>query len=485
MNEEHLLHDNGAMAVGHAYVQPSGYGQAFWTEEAEGHGSGQIGLALLIWIPVFVGAGVLIAASHAWVGMMLLGTAVVVHSLIQPQVAIYALIFILPIGWMVSILPGISSVSKMVGVLALFVSLRRLIPGITSGRWDPCAKWMVLFIAWAAASCLWTTYPLAGLIAWQSLVLNWGLPLLLCIHLKSRAAIRAALLVFIMSCLLGSIVIIRINDPTRIARGQERAGAQVLVGQVAEAGSGNLPSRFIAVGMFACTYFIIVSKGSFKRMLLAFAIMVMALAIILMKGRAVYVAVPCTIIGSIALHKGAGISKRALFILVIVILVGVTAFMATGFGFVGKGVQERFQSIFEEGTGAGHRSTMWMGHVNTFFKTGFRGAGFNSMRFSTESLRHVAHNDVLSIMGELGALGIILFAGFHLTLYRRLRRMEDVWAKLFCLLVWLFILLASLTQDDFTQKPYILSVGLILAMIRLDEAGRAPPEYPVWNMAAG
>ena len=109
-------------------------------------------------------------------------------------------------------------------------------------------------------------------------------------------------------------------------------------------------------------------------------------------------------------------------------------------------------------------------HATAFVETGGFGVGYNQMRFRSGN---VAHNDWISIAGNLGVIGLICFAGFHMTIFRRIRRMDQIWPKFACFLMWIFILVVPLTIDSYNKHRYTLAVGLILATVRLDERQKA------------
>ncbi|MCK4783875.1 MAG: hypothetical protein KAV87_09010, partial [Desulfobacteraceae bacterium] len=92
------------------------------------------------------------------------------------------------------------------------------------------------------------------------------------------------------------------------------------------------------------------------------------------------------------------------------------------------------------------------------------------MRFTEKSLGTPAHSDVLTIMGDLGIVGLVAFTGFHLCLFRRIMRLTDQWRKMFCSMAWCFIIFVGMTQTDYNRKYYGLAIALILAMVRSEEA---------------
>jgi hypothetical protein len=57
----------------------------------------------------------------------------------------------------------------------------------------------------------------------------------------------------------------------------------------------------------------------------------------------------------------------------------------------------------------------------------------------------------------------------HVHLYRRIRKIVELWPPFFCLTTWFFIVLAGVISTDFFKKYYGMSLAMILVMVRLNE----------------
>jgi O-antigen ligase len=437
--------------------------------EQVSNGSGRILISASIWVVTILAAAVLAWLGQPVIGMVIAGVVALIHGCINPRVALYILLFILPIDWMVGVIPGVTTMVKLIAAWVLVVSVPGLLRAAGSGRWDPIIKWMVLLLLWAGVSCLWARYKIAGLLFWQTMVLIWGMSLLICFHLKSRAILQMGLIFLITGCLLSNTLLIATGDVYRFEATYIRPELRAIVGAAEAVGELNITPRYFSLAIFASVFFIITLKGIIKKLLFVFVIIFLSIGIILGKGRAVYVAMPAALVGSVLLLKGGGVSKRALLMIMLGLLVGATALVVAKLGLFGPAIRERFESIFEAGIYAGQRIHMWKAHIEAFIETGFRGVGPNQMMYTAKSLYLQAHNDVLAIMGELGIVGLAAFMGLHICLFRRIIRLTDQWTKMFCLMIWCFIILAGMTQNDYYRKYYGLAVGLILAAIRIGE----------------
>lgn len=451
---------------------PLPYEQGALIGQTEDRGGGNAAaLAAGIWGPTLLLAGGAFATGYYPVGLAVAAVAMVVHSVIDPRVAVIALIAIIPCDWMVSVIPQVTTLSKMLGVWALFVSLPRLLPKVAPNSWDPSAKWIIGMLSWAAIGLFWARYPQAVVGGGQSLILTWGLPVLICVQFKDRASIQTALILFVIACTISSGAYILVGNVHAAAESTTRLETQNLLGAEQEHGlNPNSIARNFGLAFLAAVYLIITLKGVARRALLVAGLMVIALAIVVLKGRAVYLALPAALVASVVLLKGGGVAKRIVLALVIVLIGGAVGFVMMKAGFLGKGIEERFNSIFEEGFHAGNRLDFWQAQLRVFLKTGLIGVGLSQTQYRSDTFFHVAHNDWISILTELGIVGFICLLSFHVVLARRMWRLHDVWARMFCMAVWIFIMIGAMTEDDYKNKHYTLAVGFILALVQFGES---------------
>ena len=429
-------------------------------------------LAMLIWVPALATAILLILVGQTIGGILVAGLALMVHTMFRPHIAVYALIAAIPLEWLVSLLPGVATLTKLLGLFALLVTLPRLITATLPTHWDRSGRWMLLLILWALVSCFWAPVPMTGLRAWQSFALRWGIAVLICLQLPTAKRQRMGMLIFVGACALASLAFIASYDARTIASGSSRENLTNLVGQeVEESGSLNLQSRYTAVGV-ACALFLMLSgRRGLGRFLLLGAIPLLAIAVVLLKGRAVYLGLPFSLLAGVMFLRGAGVGRRTLLLTLIIVAGGLSALTVTRLGFFGEGIVERFASISETGLEAGGRLDKWRTHALAFAHSYGLGVGNNQMTTGlVEGSYMVAHNDWFSIAGELGLIGLTLFASFHFSLYLRIRGLQRAWPKAFCLVVWFLMLFTGLTEDDYVTKYYALGTGLVIAMLRAEES---------------
>lgn len=431
--------------------------------------AGDLSTALIIWIPAGSLAILSILFGMPVLGIVLTGCTFALHSVMRPHVSVYALLFTQPLQWAVVVLPDVASITKLVGIGALLFTLPKLFRAMSPQNWDPCVKWMLGFVTWTLLSLAWASDFTVGLLGWQSLVLVWGLALLIVLQLDTPGKLHAAMMIFVASCLLSDMALFTSGELDNVVRQSgARASVSSLVGESAKANSNQVAHLF-AVAMFVAVYLMLVSKRLILRAGLAVGVVALALGLILLKSRSTWIASLCGPIAGILFLRGGGTGKRVLALLLILVLGLGTGIAGSKLGILGKGVQDRAATIFEQGVEAGGRIHFWRAHADAFVETGGIGVGYRQMALK---IGHVAHNDWFSIAGDLGVVGLVLFAGLHVTLFRRMLKMNAVWPKYLCLVIWTFICTVTLAGDGFNKRRYTLSIGLIVAALRIDENTR-------------
>jgi O-antigen ligase len=432
--------------------------------------------SLLTYTTVSVwGATLAIAAGCAFTGQLflgvaLLGTVAIFHSFLDPRVPLFILVAIIPLESLISVIPQVATLGKFIGVWVLVWSIPRISRAVTGGGWDKLAKWVLLLLVWAGIACAWSLNKPFALVKVTSMAMVWSLLLLVCVQVRTARIWRELLIVFACSCLLLSLVTWQQGGVASLEKDPAARWTQesvIALTEDAAVADVNAPARMVGVGLLTCVYLFFSSKRKIMKLFTLVAMVFMAGAIIVYQGRAVYLAVPVALVGSMVLTKAGSGAQRILLGIGLALIGSVLAYFMGSMGLLGEGIQERFVSIFEEGWGTGNRDVMWAAHFNAFVSTGFRGMGTVSMRWTAESLYHVAHNDILSIMGNLGIVGLIAYVGVHTCFFLRIRRMGVFWPQFFCYSAWIFVVWAGLTEDDYTKKVCALPLALVLAGIRV------------------
>jgi O-antigen ligase len=438
-------------------------------------------LAALIWVPAVSVAIIAMLLHQPALLVLALVSAMLVHTLFRPIAAIYILLLSVPLEWMFAVLPGTSELAKPLGIFALLISLPRIMTAAVPTRWDRSGRYIVLLILWALLGTAWARYPSETAIAASSMALRWGLAVLICVHLVDKRSLRIGIIIFALACVTSAVVFLSRSDVRSVVdQGSRLAGTSI----VGEGGGGNVNefSRMYGIAIFAFLVTIIQNRKFTLRLICVGSIMILCLCLLILKTRSVWMGLPITFVLAMLMLGGAGVSKRILLLGVTAIIGGVLALLILKLGLLGHGIVNRFESTFSEGTAAGGRSDFWMKHLEAFVDTAMVGTGLGQMMLRDDAFHRIAHNNWFGIAGELGIIGLILFTAFTVSVYQRIRRMQDVWPKLFCLLCFIFMLIVGQTSNDYVLKWNAIAVGFMLATIRIEEQERTTGTNPfVWQ----
>jgi hypothetical protein len=431
-------------------------------------------LGVVIWTPAVLAALVCLYLNQNVPAAMALCLALLVHTVLRPIVALYVLVASIPLDWTVVVLPDVAQLSKLLGIFAMLVSIPRLFGLAVPTRWDRSGRWMAALIVWGACGITWAAFTPSTVSGVLSLALRWGMAVLICVHCTDRQTLRTLKLVFMTACVASSFVYLFHSDMRSVLESQART--ELALGSTESGGNLNEQARTLGIALFIAVLELMERRRLLTRLLLLGALFVLVVAIILLKGRAVYLGIPFAIVMASILLGGVGLSRRLGFLLIAGFLGGLLGLAVVKLGFFGEGVTARFNSIFSEGTESGGRAYYWQQHVKALIETGLIGTGLDQMVYRPGSGFRVAHNDWFSIAGEFGLPGLMCFAMFHLSLFLRMRLIPDVRDKLFCLVCWTFMCFVGLTQDDYPLKWYVVTAGIIIATLHLHE--RSPGGVP-------
>jgi O-antigen ligase len=454
--------------------------------------SGELALGAAIWLPVLLVVVILwilelplLAAVTGLLGM-------VGHAMLRPRIALYSLAFLTGVTWLVDFGRGFFTTAKVMGVVAMLVSLPAIFRSLQASPKDPGAKWMLVFVLWALILVPLSPVPLLSLIYWVTLGLVWSLPLLFCLHLKTRSQLDVLLGAMVASAVIMSVMYFLGVGQSEAALEMESARVAVTTEIGTDKTDINEAARIMSLGLFGAMFLFVEKRGLFWKGLLVVLAMIIGLGIVLTKTRACYLFVPLSVLVGLLFQRSGDTRKRLAAVVGIALGVGAILFIGSQTGLLGRGIQERLASIFQEGTEAGGRRTFWAIYAGEFARRGGLGGGIMSVANSqsmaiSAHMRAAAHNDIVQIGGDLGLVGLACFFGLFIHLFLRVRKMMMPWHQLLALTILLFLLGAGLSQTDFYRKYYGLALSIVFVTVRLDEEMRASREdqvAPEWAAAS-
>lgn len=416
----------------------------------------------------------MMAVGQTIPAILTVGALSLIDTLMRRRVCVYTLIGAICIYHLIGLIPGMVTVARLVGGWALILSVPRLLRSMDTRRIDPIFKWIAPFVILGVVSFPLSPRPLFSLVMSTTMVQVYLVPAVMGVWLTCRRYRNMGLMVLVGFATVLAVQQIRTGSP-EVIETYRRAGAETLTESAIV--DINEMARLMSIGVLSTIYLFLSTKGMVKKGLCVFFGMVLCIGIVIGKSRACYIALPTAIMLGILLARRAKISKRLAAVLMALFLTVVVFFVSSQFGFLGIGIKQRFDSIFEEGLKAGARNVYWSAYLNVSAARGFMPHGLHGVRFSEKAnllgiTEHVAHNDMIDILAALGLPGLVLFLLIQGHLFRRIRRMHGHWEQMLALMFWIFMLTAGMAQMDFLRKYYGLTLGLLLVMIRLDEKHR-------------
>jgi len=453
------------MLAGH-----DGYGYSDPPMQIEERKSSSLVLPVLIWIPGVLGAAVFGAFGRTEVALIFVAISCLLHIVINPRVAIYALLVSIVANQLIGFIPTLGTIARAMGIVAGIVSMPRIFQAMSSGHRDPLVKWIFLFIVWGLVVTVQSSAILYSFILWTTVLLVYSMPLVIAVQLDSRRYLKTALIFVLLVTLLLAAMLIRAGAD--VAEVYERAELAAITEEAAN--DINEQARLMSFGVFVTIYLFYMARSTISKLACVAVGLLLCAGVLVSKSRACYLGVPLAVISALVISRGTMLPKKVLIVLVVVGLIIATPLVAQT-GILGSGIQERFDSIFQEGIGAGHRTQIWYGYFMTSLYTGLVGNGVGGTRISPyrtqyDTSRLIAHNDALTILGDMGVLGLSLFVGMFVCLFRRVWKLSNKRDQSFGLMILVFMIAAGITQTDFYRKYYGLALSVVVVVIRLSEA---------------
>lgn len=362
-------------------------------------------------------------------------------------------IFIVPTEKVV-LIPGLGSIAKIIGVLAMMIWALSIVLG---GRLRPTKAFhniLFLFVIWNCASIFWSIDSVATedrMISWVQLgllvVLIWDL-------LDNRTLTNIGIQAFVLGAMVGACgIIYNFLGSTEFVYGRYSAAGQHAV---------NI-GLILALGI-PMSWYLMLDRD--KNAGLATWLLVL---------NVLYIPVACIGIALTGSRGAMVASLPAIFFIVSTLGVlpwwarALSALAAMGGIFAGyqlipESLIQRLGTAYSEITGSGNltgRTQIWEDAFSRFLDNPILGVGSNAFASISES-GLVAHNSFLSVLVETGIIGFLLFLSLFviaLICSFELPKLESrLWKT--TLLIWL-LGASALTYEH--HKPTWLVLALIVS----------------------
>lgn len=430
-------------------------------------------IAALIWGVVGPAVAVCLLVGATRLAVIVTAAGIIAHSMLRPDVSVYFLAAAIPLEAPLTFAQGFTG-PKVIGVGAMIVLLPRLVraaQGWFQGRGDPMAKWPVLMILLGLLLLPIAPYKAVGLTMVIRFVLVCSMPLLICVVADTRGKLSVLLTMLILGSFVMSLLQILAPGTTEaVARETARSKLEVSAVEGLRDDLGWL-TRLAMIAVFSCAYLAITLRGGGRRLLYLLPVPILIGAIVIAKSRSVWVSGPAALLGAILFTRRMGSKRKALVIVLVLVGAVGSAFAVGAMGLFGEGVTERFMSIFEGAEASSFRDVLYVSFLRLSVERVGLGYGVSQARYAPGHavFGTPSHNDVLEVLADLGVLGLIFFVGMHVGVLRRWRKIALPWDRFFVLLLWMALFTASMFRTAVYDKHYWLVLGVILALIRINE----------------
>lgn len=367
---------------------------------------------------------------------------------------LWLFVFSLP-GEKVMEIPGIGTITRLIGLVAIAVGVLALVEAGRIRRPAPAHIAMITFVVWAAASYCWSPEP-----SWtQDRVSTFFQLFAMAWLIWELCGEERELQLLIQAYVLGTLV--SAGDTI----GNYLLSRQTYYLRYAATGFEPNDLGLTLALSIPLSYYLVLRNRGMKAWIFRIQLVAASAAILLTGSRVALVAsvigltlIPWTFGGLTTGLKIANVSMVALSVVAALLLVPETSW-------------ERLATIHSEVTQGtlNKRTTIWAAGLEAFRQHPFRGFGTGAFPAAVEptlgtdvGMVFVAHNSYLSVLVEGGAIGFLAFVGLLGVLALSVRDLPSLERKLWIVTLTAWAVGAStLTWEH--RKPTWLLFGLLTA----------------------
>lgn len=381
-----------------------------------------------------------------------------VAGLLDPGVAFFVLFSVLSLESLISP-SAIFSISKVAGVLVLVsfsIHTQWRHPHITAPLW-----YVVGLFVLSICSILWATSPASAMIGAITFTLNVGLLVMMSSYIRGVNTLDILMYALIISSLIGSAALILLG------RNIYEGGGGEVVGRMSLGGRDDSPVHLankLMLGYIAAIYLFLRKRGLLRWIILG-TTLITAYAIMLTQTRLTLAAMFLVPFFAFMLSLDRTHAGRFIFVGLGMALAGVAAFFALAYlPILPDEARDRMiQSVnFANNSG---RMMIWINGLRMFFSNLFTGVGYNNFHIAVESDTYKtlsAHNNFISVAGELGVIGIFLFVAMFVSLLIRGRSVRYTPLRWLCLAMLSFAGLCGMTSETWDDKYFWYCIGFAI-----------------------
>ena len=402
---------------------------------------------------VYLFAGAKIAAA-------IIGLAMAVTALASAPASIFLLFIILAIEPSLPLIPVVGTVSKPAGILVLLTYLGRI--SQYHFYLDSMHKVLLLSLVFAAASILWSKAPSFALQGSITMALNLSIIIVIYNLIRSPAEFKIACAGMIVGATLAALML-------KLGYGTVQQGTL--------SGTDSLSNRMtlgeenpvriaysMLLGWFAILYVCTWARPWMKVLVLGLGLFILYAMLATQSRTSLAAAVVVPALGY-TLVADRRMLFKLLYLYAFLAIIGLALYYAIFYtDILPEAAKARMRrNPTEELTDSG-RVYMWGQGLRMFYGSPLFGVGFKNFSpvIGIGASLASAHNNIVSLMAELGLIGLTFAGMAHYYLIKRIRQGKGTAIGWYAACLFSFTVLTGLTSTTYHKKHFWYALGFAL-----------------------
>jgi len=407
---------------------------------------------LLLLTATVIATGIFFFLSSKIYALLILGLAVVGLSFYHTPFALMFLFFFYPLEGGVA-LSQIGAGSRVVGLIVMLSYLVTRFRGkiIMPYSFIP----ILLFLWFATMSLIWAVEPSSTIEGVKSLALNIVMIFVLMNTVKDVKQMKMLLWALFFGGIVASVMIMQ--GQGAYAGGGEKMGRVVL----GEGTSPNVLGNSILI-CFLGGFYLFNEKGWFNKLLFIAGGPLLLYAILNTQNRtALGTAVLAPIAAFVMSAKGKYLAKNLAGILLICLAGYGLFYVAMNTAILPEMAKERMRTSENDLSESG-RVDQWKSGMEFLAQRPLNGWGWKSFPEMFPAYKPVrsAHNNIVAIAGELGAIGLLIWISIYIVLFLQTMKLTHPPLRWLAVAFLVFTLITGMTSTTIVQKGYWYAIGV-------------------------
>lgn len=412
-----------------------------------------------------------------------LGAPLVVVAFMRPLVALCGMTVFVPLEGFASLVPGAFTLPRLIGVVAFACFLGNRLLRREAVVLSPSARVFAAFVAWIFLSGFWAADATA---AYTMVFVMFQLLLFYVMTanlMPDGGALRLVLTCYVAGCLIASAWAMRNYAEQSFATNLQRVSA-------VDDMNPNDFARLVGFGLLAGVYLLFESPSRWVRQAVLLSLPVLFVGLALSKSRGAWLAFAAALLVMFALvRKTTRVYTAAALVLLVL---GGTIAGGVRAGYFDDDFGKRFEQTTSGKDPTAQRADIWKVGVALFRNNPVVGVGFNNFHVRFNDYLGSVHTDVfpgfdkdphnvfLSVAGESGIVGFVLFMALFGILGRAIVRAPPSFGRAAAAAFLVFTVVAGFSGTDHIRKWFWIALlaGLTLATRETDADPDRQPDVP-------